>query len=243
MPKNREINIVVPMAGAGRKFAEVGYSFPKPLIDINGKPMIQLVIENIKPKVKHKFIFVCLNEHFEKYSLAEILSNLTKGNYEVIKLFNPAVGALCSVLTATDFINNDSELIIVNSDQLLDVDINEFIKFSRKSRADGVIITFESSHPRWSYARIDSKGQVVETVEKKVISSHATCGVYYFRKGSDFVSAGFKMIDKHITLNGEFYICPVYNEMILDSKKILGWEVDYKKMHSFVTPEDLQLYL
>lgn len=239
---NAPINIVIPMSGAGTSFIQAGFTFPKPLIDINGKPMVQLVIENIIPKSNHNFIFVYRKE-YDKYSLNQIFSNTTKGNFSSIPLIAPTQGALCSVLNAVDYINNDQELIIANADQVIDTDINDFIKFARSQKADGVIMTFNSHHPRWSYARVNNSGNVLEVAEKKVISDQATVGIYYYKKGSDFVKAAFSLIEKNIRFNNDFYVCPVFNEMVLDGKRVITWEIKQSKMHGLGTPEDLNRYL
>jgi NDP-sugar pyrophosphorylase family protein len=239
----KRLNIVIPMAGAGSRFAAAGYSFPKPLIDVNGKPMIQLIVENLKPKCEHRFIFICRGEHFEQYSLPQIFSRIAGNNYESIQINALTAGAATTVLTAVDLINSDEDLMIANADQIIDVDINTFISSARKSGADGTIMTFNSSHPKWSYARVDKKGNVLETVEKKVISDHATVGIYYFSHGKDFVEGAFSMIEKNIRLNNEFYVCPVYNELILKDKQIKISEIKSKQMHGLGTPEDLAQYL
>lgn len=238
----KKVNIVIPMSGAGTSFIQAGYTFPKPLIDINGKPMIQIVIENLIPKLEHNFIFVYKKE-YEKYSLHQIFNNTTKENYTATPLIAPTKGALCSVLNAVDYINNDQELIVANADQVIDVAIDDFINFARSSKADGVIMTFNSHHPRWSYARVDKAGNVLEVAEKKVISDQATVGIYFFKKGSFFVSAAFSMIEKNIRFNNDFYVCPVFNEMILSGKKIINWEIKQSQMHGLGTPEDLNKYL
>lgn len=242
MSTNKKINIVIPMSGIGGSFIQAGYTFPKPLIDINGKPMIQLVAENLTPKIDHNFIFVYKKE-YDKYSINQIFHNITKNPFTAIPLISPTKGALCSVLNAVDYINNEEELIIANADQLIDVDINKFIEFARSSKADGVIITFTSHHPRWSYARVDKNGNVLEVAEKKVISDQATAGIYYFKKGSDFIKAAFSMIEKNIRFNNDFYVCPVFNEMILQDKKIKNWQIKQSQMHGLGTPEDLNRYL
>lgn len=237
------LNIVIPMSGAGTSFIQAGYTFPKPLIDINGKPMIQLVIENLTPKVKHKFILISKKEHHDKFSLHQIFNNAAKGNFISIPLLGSTKGAVCSVLNAVDYINNDQELIIANADQIIDVDINKFINFARKSKADGVIMTFNSNHPRWSYARVDKNGNVFEVAEKRVISNQATVGIYYFKTGSSFVKAAFSLIEKNIRFNNDFYVCPTYNELILDGKRIINLEIKQPQMHGLGTPEDLNRYL
>ena len=237
------MNIVIPLSGEGTSFQNAGYTFPKPLIDINGKPMIQLVIENLKPTLSHKFILICKKEHYHKYSLNQIFDNATEGNSECIQLVAPTEGAACTVLTAVDLINNEDELIVANGDQIIDVGINKFIVFARKSKADGVILTFNSQHPRWSYARVNKNGTVLETAEKKVISNHATSGIYYFKQGKFFVEAAISMISKDIRFNNDFYVCPVYNELILSGKKVIIWEIKQSQMHGLGTPEDLNRYL
>lgn len=241
--KKRMINIIVPLAGEGLKFIQAGYTFPKPLIDINGKPMIQVVIENLRPSSAHKFVLICKKEHYDKYSLHQIFQNATFGAYECIKLETPTRGAACTVLTAIDFINNNDELIIANADQLIDIKLDKFIEFARKNNSDGAIMTFRSSHPRWSYARTDKNGDVLEIAEKKVISENATVGIYYFKEGKYFVEGAFSMIEKEIMFNNEFYACPVYNESILSGKKVKIWSIKENQMHSLGTPEDLHSYL
>lgn len=243
MKNTKPLNIVIPTSGGGTSFIQAGYTFPKPLIDINGKPMIQLVLENLTPKISHRFILIPKKEHYDKYSLHQIFNNATKGNFIALPLFASTQGAVCSVLNAVDYINNEVELIIANADQIIDVDINKFIHFAKTSKADGVIMTFNSHHPRWSYARVDKKGDVLEVAEKKVISEHATVGIYYFKKGSDFIKAAFSMIEKNIRFNNDFYVCPIFNEMILEGKHIISWEIKQSQMHGLGTPEDLNRYL
>lgn len=238
------LNVVIPMAGAGSRFQQAGYTFPKPLIEVNGKPMIEVVIKNLKPKCPHKFIFICQKEHYEKYSLNEIFNNLVgRENYECILLTALTQGAACTVMTAIEHINNENDLIIANSDQYVDIDFNDYINFSRQSEADGTIMTFDATHPKWSYARVDGNGNVLEVAEKKVISNHATVGIYYFKEGKKFIDSTHSMIEKDIRVNNEFYVCPVYNELIIKGGTIKIWDMPKDKMHGLGTPEDLNLFL
>ena len=242
-PSKRIINIVIPMAGSGKPFKDAGYAFPKPLIGIRDMTMIEIVIKNLQPKTPHHFIFVCQKEMLEKYDLYNILKNATKNHFDIVPINGKTEGAACTVLLASKYINNDSELIIANSDQYIDADVNIFIKKSRENKRDGLIMTFKSSHPKWSYARIDKTGKVLETAEKKVISNNATAGLYYFKKGSDFVSSAQSMIHKNIRHNNEFYVCPVFNEMIINGKEIYIQNIDEKKMHGLGSPEDLNTFM
>jgi len=205
--------------------------------------MIEVVINNLRPTCEHKFIFICQREHFEQYDLHNILKNATRNNFEVIQINGITEGAACTVLTAISHINNDDEMIIANSDQFIEKSIDSFVETAHKKTADGLIMTFKASHPKWSYARTDANGKVLEVAEKKVISDNATVGIYYFKKGSDFVKGAESMIHKNIRSNNEFYVCPVYNELIIDGKDIFIDEINQEKMHGLGTPEDLKNFL
>jgi len=242
MSKN-SINIVIPMAGMGQSFLRAGYTLPKPLVDVNGKPMIERVIENLTPKHPHTFYFVMKQEQYEKYPFVEIFQKTTSGNFEVILVPNVPQGALCTVLTAIDFINNKNELLVANADQIIDVSINDFIDFAQNSNAQAAIMTFEASHPKWSFLRLNNHNEVIETAEKQMISSHATSGIYYYKHGSLFVDAGLSMIEKDIRFNNEFYVCPSFNELILKNNKVIAWEMRRDAMHSLGTAVDLAMYL
>lgn len=235
------VNVVIPMAGHGSRFANAGYIFPKPLIEVHGQPMIAAVVRNlgINPK-KSRFIFIVQKEHLHKYSLQPLLSIIAP-NCVVIPVENVTEGAACSVLLAEKYIDNDDHLLLANSDQYLEWDSNEFMYAMTSSGVDGGISTFSSVHPKWSFVRLDSNGYAVEVAEKTPISEHASTGIYYFRKGSDFVRCAKAMIAKNIRTNGEFYTCPVYNELIGEGGKVRI--MDVKAMHGLGVPEDLNMFL
>lgn len=236
--KGQNINILVPMAGAGSRFSEVGYSFPKPLIDVNGKPMIQAVVDNLA--IEANYIYIVQNEHYVKYGLEYLLNAITP-NCKILKIDGITQGAAVTALFAKEFIDNDTPLLIANSDQIIDWSGKEFIFDMMKKNADGGIIIFESTHPKWSYVKINQFGLVIEVAEKKPISNNATAGIYFWKMGSDFIKYAKQMIEKNIKTNNEFYICPVFNEAIEDGKRIYTSEV--KKMWGIGTPEDLEKYL
>jgi NDP-sugar pyrophosphorylase family protein len=238
------LNIVIPMAGKGSRFADAGYAFPKPLIDINGKTMIEVVVDNLRPKdPDHRFIFICQREHYEKYDLYNVLKRATNDKFEVVQINGITEGAACTVLCAAQYISNDDELLIANSDQYIDISIDDFLADARAGQKDGLIMTFTATHPKWSYARPGQDGRVMEVAEKRVISDKATVGIYYYKHGKDYVDAAQAMIQKNIRHNNEFYVCPVYNELILESKNVYLYEIDAERMHGLGTPEDLNLYL
>lgn len=236
--EDTELNVVIPMAGAGSRFSEAGYQFPKPLIDINGKPMIQAVVESLG--IKANYTYIVQAEHAEKYNLQYTLNLITPGCKMVIT-GGMTEGAAATLLLAKEYINNDKPLILANSDQIVEWNSREFIYDMYTKNADGGIATFTSSHPKWSYAKVDESGLVEEVAEKKPISNLATVGIYYWRQGSDFVKYAEQMIKKDIRVNNEFYTCPVFNEAIKDGKRIYTHGV--KKMWGVGVPEDLDNYL
>jgi dTDP-glucose pyrophosphorylase len=236
--EDRKMNILIPMAGAGSRFQLAGYTFPKPLIDVNNKPMIQVVVDNLN--IDANYIYVVQKSHREKYNLDTLL-NLITPNCKIIEVDGITEGAACTALLSKEFINNDSPLFFANSDQFVEWDSNEFMYKMNETNADGGIVTFKSTHPKWSFAKVDDNCYVTEVAEKNPISDNATVGFYYWKHGSDFVRYAEKMIEKNIRVNNEFYVCPVFNQAVQDNKKIRVYEVE--KMWGLGTPEDLNFYL
>ena len=236
------INIVIPMAGRGSRFANAGYALPKPLIEIDGKPMIKVVIDNLTPQKDHRFIFLCLKDHIEKYDLVNRLQDYSK-DCIVIPVSEVTEGAACTVLLAEEYINNQDQLMIANSDQYVDINIDDYL--NSIDGYDGIIMTMKADDNKWSYIRIAEDGLVSEVREKQVISNEATVGIYNYLKGSDFVSAAHKMIEKDIRVNNEFYVAPVYNEMIEEGKKITYYNIGSIRngMYGLGVPEDYEWFV
>jgi dTDP-glucose pyrophosphorylase len=235
--EDKKLNILIPMAGAGSRFQQAGYTFPKPLIDVEGKPMIQLVVENLN--IEANYIFVVQKEHRKKYNLDTLL-NLIAPNCKIVEVEGITEGAACTALLAKDFINNENPLFFANSDQFVEWDSNEFMYKMNETEADGGIVTFKATHPKWSFAKINSEGFVIEVAEKNPISDIATVGYYFWKHGSDFVKFAEEMIEKNIRVNNEYYVCPVFNQAIENGKKIRTFEIP--KMWGLGTPEDLNVY-
>jgi len=238
------INIVIPMAGHGSRFSKAGYKDPKPLIPVNGKPMIQLVIENLKPSKDHCFIFICQAEHLKNYPLRVLLEEKAPG-CKIIEVSQVTEGAACTVLLAKNFINNQDQLMIANCDQYIDVDINKYLAVLDGQTADGLIMTMKANDNKWSFIKLNERNEITLVVEKEVVSDEATVGIYNYQRGSDFVEAAEKMIAKNLRVNNEFYVAPVYNEMIEDKKSIKYFNIGSlgKGMHGLGTPEDLNLFV
>ena len=233
-----EFNILIPMAGAGSRFSSAGYTFPKPLIEVNNKPMIQVVIENLN--IKANFIYIVQKEHYEKYNLKYLL-NLITPNCEIVQVDGITEGAACTTLLAKEYINNNKHLLISNSDQFVEWDSNSFYYSMTNDNLDGGMLTFKATHPKWSFAKLNENGYITEIAEKKPISDIATVGIYYWNKGSDYVKYAEQMIEKNIRVDNEFYVAPVYNEAISDGFKFKPYNIE--KMWGLGTPEDLKNYL
>jgi dTDP-glucose pyrophosphorylase len=240
------------MAGRGSRFSKAGYTFPKPIIDVNGEPMISLVTKNLLEKCVKEVhvIYICQEEHYNKYDLENVLNRavkdagINKSKVSIIKINNITQGAACTALMAKDVINLEHPLMIANSDQFIKDPVmcawHDVISLSDN---DGEIMCFKSSHPKWSYARLDENGYVLEIAEKKVISDFATTGIYWWKKAKDFIDSAEDMIVKDIRHNNEFYIAPTYNEMILNNKKISIMEINPEYMQGLGDPESLKGYL
>jgi len=233
------MNVLIPMAGAGSRFEKAGYTFPKPLIEVNGKPMIQVVVENLNIDAKH--IFIVQKEHYEKYNLKYLLNLITENNCEIVQVDGMTEGAACTTLLAKELINNNEPLVMANSDQFVEWDSNEFMYSMTADNIDAGILTFNSTHPKWSFAKLNEDGFVSEVAEKKPISDIATVGVYYWNKGSDYVKYAEQMILNDVRVNNELYVCPVFNEAIHDDKKVKIFPIE--KMWGLGTPEDLDIFL
>ena len=236
--EDKDMNILIPMAGAGKRFADAGYIFPKPIIEVQNKPMIQWVIDSLK--INANYIFIIQKEHQTKFNIKSVLKIL-KPNCKIIELDKVTEGAACTTLLAKKYINNNKPLIIANSDQYIKWNSSKSIYNFNSKKYDGAILTFEAIHPKWSYAKCDKNKIVLEVAEKKVISKNATVGVYFWKQGSEYVKYAEQMIRKNIRINNEFYVCPVFNEAIKDKKKIIIDPVD--EMHGLGTPEDLNNFI
>jgi len=237
------IEILIPMAGLGQRFSAVGYTKPKPLIDVFDKPMIQWVVENIKPKNrKSHFTFVCNRKHVAEYGLDKYLRQIAPG-CSIVAVPGVTEGAACTILLAKNQINSERKLLIANSDQWIEGDVDKFIDEAVQNNHDGHIMTFRANEKKWSYAKTDETGRVVRVAEKDPISDNATVGIYYFKHGMDFVQGAEEMIRKDIRTNGEFYVCPVYNQLLEKDKRVHIHEIDRQTMHGLGTPEDLSAFI
>ncbi len=220
------MKVVMPIAGSGSHFVEKGYKLPKPLIEIRGKHMIKWATDSIPFARPRDMVFITLKEHEKKYNLEQKLRELYSDEITVLTVNRVTEGAACTVLLAKDLINTNEELIIYNTDQYFRVSVESAIK-NLPVDFSGLIPVFQSTNPKWSFAKTDANSVVTQIAEKVPISTNATAGLYYFRYGKDFAWAAQQMIAKNIRHNNQFYVSPVYNELIARGDKILAVRISH----------------
>jgi dTDP-glucose pyrophosphorylase len=231
------MNIVMPMAGRGSRFAQIGITTPKPLIPVRGKPMYAWATDGLPLARAKRLIFICLSEHLTDLALAEdIKTRYAPFNPAIIALDHVTEGQACTVLTARQLIDNDQPLLIFNADTYCPTTLDAALaRFG--PRVDGVLDVFQAEGDKWSFARADVQGRVLETAEKRRIGPWATTGLYYFRRGGDFVRHATAMIEADERSNREFYVAPVYNRLIAAGGDVRINPVE--QVWVLGTPEDL----
>jgi len=234
------MKIVMPIAGRGSRFKEQGYKEPKPLIGILGKPMVVWATSCL-PYGSENYIFIVLKDHVEQHGLDRRLKELYGDRIKIIVTDGVTEGAAATALLAKNLIDNEEPLIIYNTDQFFECDIEKAIASVRKDKAEGLIPVFHATDPKWSFAKAGPDDVVTEVAEKVPISSNATVGLYYFARGKNFIWATEQMIRKDIRRNDQFYVCPVYNELIARGDKIKIVKV--KEMWGLGTPEDVEHFI
>lgn len=235
------LKIIIPLAGSSDIFLNAGYIYPKPVIEVLGKPMIEVVLQNpSKIEKEHQFIFIVNESDCTTYHLDNTLKLLEPGAL-VVQLKKPTQGALCSVLMAIDACEDDDELLILNGDQLIDMDFNHPLKHFAKSHAGAGVVTFKSVHPRWSYVKVEDD-VVIESAEKNPISYNAIAGFYYFSKASVFFNNAFRTIRNRVKHNGMYFISSVINEYVLSNQLVLNHHIEAQRYHSFYSPQMVAEY-
>lgn len=230
--------IIIPIAGS-INFTDSDYIYPKPLIDINDKPLIEYVINNFSTiEGEVKFCFIIKQLLCTEYNLDYTLNQLTSDSI-IVKLKNQTKGATCSVLMAIDKIPAEEEVIIANSDQYFLENINNAISFFRNYNADGGIITFKSVHPRWSFAIIDENDNVIETAEKRPISKNAIAGFFYFKTFKTFIDGAFNSVLNEDYYNDQIFLSSTINQLILQNKSVKAYQIENDNFISFYTPQKI----
>ncbi|MCR4641863.1 MAG: glycosyltransferase family 2 protein [Lachnospiraceae bacterium] len=233
------INVLLPCMGNSVFFKD-SY-FPKLMTEVGGMTMLERVVDGYASLAHHRMIFIMGREECTRFHIDDSAKLLCGETGKVIRLAAQTKGALCTCLMAVEEIDNDDPLIIANSDQVLDEDMNGILASFASREADAGLVTFRNVHPRWSYARVEGD-EVTEVAEKRPISPHAIAGLYYYRHGRDFIRAAKSAIKKEATVDGIYYISATINELILSGAKVCHCEVDPESYHSFYTPEKIKEY-
>lgn len=237
------MKVLLLFSGSDTSFKEDGYKYPKNLIEINGKPLIQNVLESLDPDIlkNNELIFAIKKEENERFHTS-MVAKLLYPEATIVSVPNATSGAVCTAMLAVEYIDKAEPLLIINGDIVIQTPLKPAIESFESGDADGGAVTFRSVHPRWSYVKCDEMGNIIEAAEKRPISQMATAGVYYYKKGSDFVSAAKELIKKDAQTEGKFYICPVFNEMILKQKKLRIFEIESKFYFSLSTSKGVEAY-
>lgn len=237
------VNILIPIGKKSHFFNDNEYLFPQSLIEINDKTIIQIVIENYETINEDKrFIFIVGKDECDKFHTNNVLNLITNYNCDIVTLDKPTGGALCSCLMAIDYIDNNDELIIANSDQILNLNINNVLADFRDRNSDCGVISFESVHPRWSFVLEDENNKIIEAAEKRPISKNAIAGFYYFKRGTDFINSAMKSIKRDAKVDGNFYIAPIINEMVLDNMNLNSYKIDKEEYITLYSPDKIKEY-
>ena len=236
------------MAGRGSRFAKEGFLAPKPLISVGGKPMIKWVLDNVdSPVVDATFIFLVLREHEDKYGISASLEACKPGRVRFVYVEAVTEGAACTALLARELVNDDTPLLIANSDQFVEWSCDGFweqMLAERETRAGNVLcfhVPRALNDVKWSYAAVDDQQLITDIQEKVVISEHATVGIYYWRRGRDYVRHADDMVARGLKSNGEYYVAPVYNLAIAEGAK---FSLSFcTKMWGLGVPADLTAFM
>jgi dTDP-glucose pyrophosphorylase len=232
------LKIIIPLAGNSDLYYNAGYLYPKPIIDINGKTMIEYVIENTnKLNIEFQYIFIIKDEDATKYHLDNTLKIIAP-NSQIIKLKHDTKGALCSILMSIDLISENDSLLILNGDQILDIDFEKVHSMWQNMLVDMGVITFKSVHPRWSYVRIEND-DIIESAEKNPISDNAIAGYYYFKNSKLFFNLAYEVINNNVSCDNNFYVSSIINQYILKNKKVKNIRIENSNYHSFYSPQML----
>lgn len=238
-----KLQIVVPMAGRGSRFADAGYKRIKPFIDVAGEAMIARVAKNLRTD-DARFVFIAREEHREELE-AELAPSLGGIEHEIVYIDLVTEGAACTVLCAQRSLDLEAPMMIANSDQIVDLAIRDFVADANTRALDGSILTFRcpDRSTKWSYVRKDASGYVDLVREKEAISDEATVGIYWFARAGDFLASAIDMIARNERVGDEFYVCPVYQWAIAAGARVGTFEIAKEAMHGIGTPADLDAYL
>lgn len=233
------MNIILPIAGGSQDAPQTGYI--KTLQEIERKTILQYVFESFQSVRAEHFIAVIKREDAARYHLDDI-ARLLCPRVRVVVTDGKTQGAACTCMLAVDEVDMDAPLVIAGSDQILLAPMDEILADFTRKDCDGGVVIFDDIHPRWSYVRLDAAGRVIEAAEKRPISRNAVAGIYYYKKARYFFDAAKDMIKKNAGVNGQFFLCPAFNEMILRQQIVETYRIDKAQYYNFSHPSGLEAY-
>ena len=235
----RRLNIVIPIAGPDKDPANTGYV--RSLQEIQRKTILQYAFESLQSICASNFVVVIKQKDVNHYHLDNVVK-LLRPEAKIIIAEGETMGAACTCMLGVDQLDMDAPLLITGGDQLLTVSTVQIIEDFVKRDLDGGVVVFDDVHPRWSFVKLDETGFVIEAAEKRPISRNATAGFYYFKKASYFFEAAKRMISKNASVNGSFFVCPVFNEMILQQMTIGTYRIKKEQYYSFSHDSGIEAY-
>ncbi len=238
----KNLNIVIPAGGEGKRFKEGGYNNLKPFITINGKTMIEHVIDGFVSKKYNVKIYIIMQEiHMHEYNA--LIKNICDkhSNVTFLPLVSKTEGTVCTILNWCQIFNNDDMVLSANCDQLADITLDEYI--DQSVDFDGSLLVFGGEKsPNWSYVKIEND-LIIEVVDKNPITDVALIGWYFWKKGSDMINSFIWLLMNNIRTKNEFMQNIPYNFIISQNKKVKPIFIDRSKVHGLGTPMELTKYL
>lgn len=242
----RPLHIIMPMAGEGSRFLKEGWTTPKPLIELKGIPLFKRAINSVHiDGVPMKYSFIVRQEHINNYQIDKQIQSIIP-NANVFSVLKTTRGAVETCLIAESVINDNDGIIVMDCD--LEFQSTTYIKGIKKILSHpieevngGILVSFNSNLPKYSYAEVDNDFKVIRTAEKEVISTHALCGAYFFSTGKGFLTAAHKLLNEQNFSKPEFYVSLLFNYLLQNGETIQLAEME--EYHSFGTPEELKMYI
>jgi len=227
-------------AGSSKAYTEAGYHYPKNLAEVAGRPLIEHVVDKLGPLAEDgRLVAVLRDEEARAHRTDRVLSLLVPSATTV--LVGQTLGAACSALMACEELPADEPLVVTSGDAIVDTSLADVVAEFDARGLDAGCVVFPAVHPRWSFVRVVD-GLVRQASEKDPISRSATAGTYWFRNAGAFLAATMRMIEKGASVDGQYFVCPALNELVLDGAHIGVHEVQRSQYFSFRDPAELSAY-
>ena len=238
--KRNFMKYVIPMAGKSSRFSDAGFKIPKYLIEVKNKTLIEYSVDSLPIRSNDEIIFIVLNEHERIFNVTKIIKNKFKSKkIQIISIKKETRGQSETVMFSRNYIDEFEDLVIFNIDTCFySKTLIKKLQF-KNNKKDGIIGSFynSSNENHWSFANINKEERVIKVVEKEKISNYALTGLYHFSESKDFFETAENHIRKNKLFKNEFYVAPLYNDLILNGKSYVLDIVE--KFIPLGTPEEI----